>query len=64
MGVSAGKLLYQCAYCKRVFSKEQLPKIIDTRCPVCGYNVIKKYKSQAAKLITTSKLSEEQKLLF
>ncbi|MCS7143248.1 MAG: DNA-directed RNA polymerase subunit P [Aigarchaeota archaeon] len=55
---------YQCVYCKRVFSKDQLPRIIDTRCPVCGFNVIKKHKSGMAKLIVTSKLSEEQRLLL
>ena len=56
-------VLYQCVWCGRKFEKRMLSKIAETRCPYCGFNVIMKAKSQTAKLITTSKLTEEQRLL-
>jgi len=40
-----------------------LSRINETRCPFCGFNVIKKAKPLTAKLIVTSKLTEEQRLL-
>lgn len=46
-----------------MFERKMLSKIAETRCPYCGFNVIKKARSTAAKLIVTSKLTEEQKLL-
>jgi len=57
------KILYQCVWCGRVFEKRMLSKINETRCPYCGFNVIKKAKPLTAKLIVTSKLTEEQRLL-
>ncbi|HDD42405.1 MAG: hypothetical protein DRN61_06220 [Thaumarchaeota archaeon] len=56
-------IIYQCAWCGRKFEKKMLSKIAETRCPYCGFNVIMKAKSPAAKLITSSKLTEEQRLL-
>jgi DNA-directed RNA polymerase subunit RPC12/RpoP len=40
-----------------------LSKIAETRCPYCGFNVIMKARSPTAKLIVSSKLTEEQRLL-
>ncbi|MCS7132275.1 MAG: hypothetical protein N3F65_01285 [Nitrososphaeria archaeon] len=40
-----------------------LSKIAEARCPYCGFNVIRKARPLAAKLIVTSKLTEEQRLL-
>ena len=57
------KILYQCVWCGKIFEKRMLPRITETRCPFCGFNVIKKAKPLAAKLIETSKLMEEQRLL-
>jgi len=58
------KIFYRCVKCGRAIEKEKLPKIAETRCPYCGFNVIKKDKPGTAKLITTSRLSEEQKLFI
>ncbi|MEM1583379.1 MAG: hypothetical protein QXF28_01690 [Nitrososphaerota archaeon] len=58
-----GKILYQCVWCKRIFEKEMLSRVAETRCPYCGFNVIKKAKPFRAKLITTSELSKEQRIL-
>ncbi|MCD6341368.1 MAG: hypothetical protein J7L83_00715 [Thaumarchaeota archaeon] len=60
---SEEEILYQCVWCGRVFEKKMLSKIAETRCPYCGFNVIRKAKPSAAKLIKTSKLTEEQRLL-
>ena len=56
-------IIYQCAWCGRKFEKKMLSKIAETRCPYCGFNMIMKARSPAAKLITSSKLTEEQRLL-
>ncbi|RLG05910.1 MAG: hypothetical protein DRN59_03865 [Thaumarchaeota archaeon] len=57
------KILYQCVWCGKKFEKRMLSKIAETRCPYCGFNVIMKAKSPTAKLIVSSKLTEEQRLL-
>jgi len=54
------KIRYQCVRCGGVFEKERLPKVADTRCPVCGYNVMRKARSHVAKLIKTSEIGKEQ----
>ncbi|MEN2975459.1 MAG: hypothetical protein ABDH32_07820 [Candidatus Caldarchaeales archaeon] len=59
-----GKILYQCVWCKRIFEKEKLSRVAETRCPYCGFNIIKKAKSYRAKLIITSELSREHRLLL
>ena len=56
------KVLYQCVWCKRVFEKRML-KVGETICPYCGFSVIRKAKPMAAKLIITSELMKEQRLL-
>ena len=55
-----GKIIYQCVKCGGKFEKERLRKVADTRCPVCGYNVMRKAKPQVAKLIKTSEIGKEQ----
>lgn len=56
-------IVYQCVWCGKKFEKRMLSKIAETRCPYCGFNVIMKAGSQAAKLIVSSRLTEEQRLL-
>lgn len=58
-----GKILYQCVWCKRIFEKEKLSRVAETRCPYCGFNVIKKARSFRAKLIVSSELTREHRLL-
>ncbi len=58
-----GKTLYQCVWCKRIFEKEKLSRVAETRCPYCGFNVIKKAKPFRAKLIISSDLTKEQRIL-
>lgn len=58
-----GKILYQCVWCKRIFEKEKLSKIAETKCPYCGFQVIRKARPFTAKLIITSNLMKEQRLL-
>ncbi len=58
------RILYQCLKCKFIFEEEKVPKrISDTKCPACGYNVIRKIRGKTAKIIMTSKLEEEEKLI-
>lgn len=58
------KILYQCLRCGFTFEEEKVSKrISDTRCPSCGYYVIKKIRGKTAKIIITSKLEEEEKLI-
>jgi len=57
------KILYQCVWCRRVFEKRMLSKVNETRCPYCGFNVIRKARPLSAKLILTSELMKEQRLL-
>ena len=56
---SESRLRYVCVNCGRVFEKDMLSRISDTRCPVCGYNVMRKAKSPTAKLIKTSEIGKE-----
>ena len=61
---SERKILYQCLKCGFVFEEEKVSKrISDTRCPSCGYYVIKKIRGRTAKIIMTSKLEEEEKII-
>lgn len=62
-GKVEGKVIYQCVWCKRIFEKEKLSRVAETRCPYCGFNVIKKARPFRAKLIVTSELSKEQRIL-
>lgn len=56
-------VLYQCIQCNNVFEKDKLSKVVETKCPECGFNVIRKARVGIAKIIATSSLSEEQRLL-
>jgi DNA-directed RNA polymerase subunit RPC12/RpoP len=56
-------VIYQCVWCGKKFEKRMLSKIAETRCPYCGFNVIMKAGPPTAKLIISSKLTEEQRLL-
>ncbi|MCS7146096.1 MAG: DNA-directed RNA polymerase subunit P [Nitrososphaerota archaeon] len=58
------RILYECVKCGRVFERERIFKSTGVRCPFCGFPVLRKAKPGTAKLIKTSKLSEEQKLFF
>lgn len=58
----SARVFYRCVKCGKSIEKEKLVKVAETRCPYCGFNVLKKDKPGTAKLIITSKLSEEQKL--
>jgi DNA-directed RNA polymerase subunit RPC12/RpoP len=55
---------YKCVRCGLVFEREKLSKVAETKCPVCGYNVIKKGKSMTAKLIKTSEIGRDPYLDF
>lgn len=59
--MSERSILYQCVKCGRIFEQSKLSKVSETKCPYCGFNVIKKAKSGITKLIETSKLAEERK---
>ena len=60
----SNRVLYQCVKCGRVFERERLVKGTGIRCPFCGFPALKKSKPPTAKLILTSKLTEEQRLFF
>ncbi|MEM0090119.1 MAG: DNA-directed RNA polymerase subunit P [Nitrososphaerota archaeon] len=59
--MSEQRILYECVWCRRVFEKDKLSKVSETRCPYCGFNVIKKSKTGRTKLIETSKIDTESK---
>ncbi|MCF8884867.1 MAG: hypothetical protein QXK95_03805 [Nitrososphaerota archaeon] len=60
---SEGKIFYQCVWCNKIFEKEKLSRVAETRCPYCGFNVIMKAKPFRAKLLVTSELTKEQRIL-
>jgi len=63
--VPAGqRLLYECVKCGNVFERDRVFGPTGLRCPSCGFPVLRKSKPGTARLIKTSKISEEQKLFF
>ncbi|MEM3095870.1 MAG: hypothetical protein QW756_07835 [Nitrososphaerota archaeon] len=58
------RILYQCVRCGQIFEREKMSKIGETRCPSCGFNVIRKGKSLSAKLIKTSEIGRDPHLDF
>jgi DNA-directed RNA polymerase subunit RPC12/RpoP len=60
--VGEHRILYRCVRCGLVFEKEKMSKVSETRCPVCGFNVIKKGRSLSAKLIKTSEIGRDPNL--
>jgi DNA-directed RNA polymerase subunit RPC12/RpoP len=50
--------------CGKIFERERITKFAETQCPFCGYNVIKKARSQSAKLIKTSELGRDPSLTY
>lgn len=56
------RIYYQCMHCGKVFEKEKLSKVAETRCPYCGFNVIKKTRGGRTKLVKTSELTKEESL--
>jgi len=56
------RIYYQCMYCGKVFEREKLSKVAETRCPYCGFNVIKKTRGGRTKLVKTSELTKEGSL--
>lgn len=61
---SGAKVFYQCVRCGRVFEKERVTRFAETQCPYCGYNVIKKARSQSAKLMKSSELGRDSTLQY
>ena len=60
---STQRVLYHYVKCGRVFERERLVKGAGIRCPFCGFPALKKSRPPTAKLISTPKLTEEQRLL-
>ncbi|MCS6788675.1 MAG: DNA-directed RNA polymerase subunit P [Aigarchaeota archaeon] len=53
---------YQCLRCKSLFEADISPKAAQLKCPNCGFTVVRKPRPSVAKLVSSSKLSEEVKL--
>jgi DNA-directed RNA polymerase subunit RPC12/RpoP len=58
------RVTYQCVSCGKIFERERITRFAETQCPFCGYNVIKKARSQSAKLIKTSELGRDPSLTY
>jgi len=58
------RVLYQCVSCGKIFERERVTRFAETQCPYCGYNVIKKARSQSAKLLKTSELGRDSSLAY
>lgn len=56
------RIYYQCVHCGKIFEREKLSKVAETRCPYCGFNVIKKTRGGRTKLVKTSELTREESL--
>jgi len=48
---STGRKMYMCLRCGKLFSKEDMELTPGVRCPKCGYRIILKTRSPAAKRI-------------
>jgi DNA-directed RNA polymerase subunit RPC12/RpoP len=57
-----GKPVYQCVRCGALNEVDISPRPAVLRCTNCGYPVLKKPRPLEAKMIYTSKLSEEVRL--
>ncbi|MCS7094705.1 MAG: DNA-directed RNA polymerase subunit P [Thaumarchaeota archaeon] len=53
---------YQCLKCKSLFEADVGPKAAQLKCPNCGFTVVRKPRPAVAKLLSSSKISEETKL--
>ncbi len=62
--VGEHRILYKCVRCGLVFEREKMSRVSETRCPICGFNVIKKGRSLSAKLIKTSEIGRDPNLEF
>ena len=60
--IPGGKPVYQCVRCGALNEVDISPRPAVLRCANCGYPVLKKPRAEKAKMIYTSKLSEEVKL--
>jgi DNA-directed RNA polymerase subunit RPC12/RpoP len=56
------KPLYECVRCGALNEVDIQPRPTVLRCVNCGYPVLKKPRAEKAKMIYTSKLSEEVRL--
>jgi DNA-directed RNA polymerase subunit RPC12/RpoP len=56
------KAVYQCVRCGVLNEVDIQPRIAVLRCANCGYPVLKKPRVLQAKIVYTSKLSEEVRL--
>jgi DNA-directed RNA polymerase subunit RPC12/RpoP len=56
------KPVYECVRCGALNEFDIQPRPSVLRCMNCGYPVLKKPRAEKAKMIYTSKLSEEAKL--
>jgi DNA-directed RNA polymerase subunit RPC12/RpoP len=60
--IPGGKPVYQCVRCGALNEVDISPRPAVLRCTNCGYPVLKKPRPLEAKMIYTSKLSEEVRL--
>ena len=60
--IPGGKPVYQCVRCGALNEVDISPRPAVLRCVNCGYPVLKKPRAEKAKMIYTSKLSEEVRL--
>jgi DNA-directed RNA polymerase subunit RPC12/RpoP len=56
------KMVYECVRCGALNEVDISPRPAVLRCTSCGYPILKKPRAEKAKMIYTSKLSEEAKL--
>jgi DNA-directed RNA polymerase subunit RPC12/RpoP len=57
-----GKPVYECVWCGALTEVDIQPRPAVLRCVNCGYPVLKKPRYWQAKMVYTSKLSEEVRL--
>jgi DNA-directed RNA polymerase subunit RPC12/RpoP len=56
------KAVYECVRCGALNEVDISPRPAILRCMNCGYPVLKKPRAEKAKMVYTSRLSEEAKL--
>ena len=45
-------VVYRCVQCSNTITREQLSLMLETKCPACGYRVLRKMRPQIVKRVT------------
>ena len=47
----SGEIIYKCFQCGANITSEQLSLMLETKCPICGYRVLRKVRPHVVKRV-------------